>query len=273
MPALPWERHPQGAPQSLCPPGHDGSALAEPQLSTAGAPGTRSAAHKRSCRPGAPGEDPAAPRGHCPSPPHTLSHLRGQGLWCVHRHSEMGGEEGPSLLLLLLSRRFLANPGAGGTEPLRAGPVAPRLHPHTRPRTQRPPLAQPGSPTASTGGSPISSTGPDGAPRGCSPGSAGRVERGETRGHTDTDAAVAQLRVAAQPRPRRGRAGTFLLGGRSPLTPSRSPCRPHSPRPHRARPGADRARRPPTRTEPTAPPPPAACSLPLYPAGTERHLL
>lgn len=120
MPALPWEGHPQGAPQSLCPPGHDSSALAEPQLGTAGAPGIGSAAGKPSCCPGAPGEDAAARRGHGQSPPHTLSHLRAQGLWCAHLHSEMSGEQGPSLLLLLflLSRRFPANPRVGGTEPL-----------------------------------------------------------------------------------------------------------------------------------------------------------
>lgn len=259
--AAPGE-HPQAAPQSLRPPGHDGS------RGTAGAPGTRSTAGTRSRRPGAPGEAAAAPRGHRPSPPPARCH-QGSGL-AVRSPPQPDGCRGTTTSA---PAPPLPRPSFPRCSPARWLPAPPG-------RTCCPPPPSPG-PAAHTKAAArparLSHRQHRGLrhllqrPRWSSPGmlrgkraAAGRVQGG-TRGHTDTDAAVAQLRAAAQPRPRRARAGTLLLGGRSPLTPSRSPCRPHSPRPHRARPGADRARRPPTRTEPAAPPPPAACSLPLIP--------
>lgn len=159
----------------------------------------------------------------------------------------MGGEEGAAVLLLVPTSgapSLPPQPSGPDLLPPASIPSPGRAHKGRRSPSPALPPPAPGAPPP-----PLPSLmEPPGdarpAPRG-----SGRVEGG-TRGHTDTDAAVAQLRAAAQPRPRRARPGTFLLGGRSPLTPSRSPCRPHSPRAHRARPGADRARRPPTRTDP-----------------------
>lgn len=142
---------------------------------------------KRCCQaepqPQSPGEDAAAPRGRCPSPPHTC----GSGLWDGRRGRSSCAAPRPD------QRRSLAAPAA-----LRAGPVAPRLHPLARPRTQRPPLAQPGSPTASTGGSPTSSPIPDGAP----PGMLARLRaaRGGWRGgHGDTRTQTRLWRSCARP--------------------------------------------------------------------------
>lgn len=177
----------------------------------------------------------------------------------------MGGEEGLSPLLIL-ARCFLADPGPGGTDPLWAGPVAPRLIPspgraHKGRRSPSP--AQPRSPTTSTEGSPRSTpTEPpgDGPPDPQAGGAEGtRGQHGHSRG--------CGAAPRGRPAPAPWRAGRDV-SPRWPLAPhaltlSVPPL--NSPRPPRARPGADRARRPPTGTDPTAPPPPAACSLPLYP--------
>lgn len=187
----------------------------------------------------------------------------------------MGGEEGLSPLLIL-ARCFLADPGPGGTDPLWAGPVAPRLIPspgraHKGRRSPSPAQPSPALPP------PAPRALPD-PPQRSPPGMVPRIRRPvELRGHgdnTDTAAAVAQLRAAAQPRPRGGRAGTFLLVGRSPLTPSRSPCRPstHRGRPERVPARTERGGRRRAQTPQRLPRPPPAPS-PYTPTSAERHLL
>lgn len=251
-------------------------------------PGTMAA----EARPGLPGL--AAPLAHGavgPEPPGKLRQLRGvtaraprppgatkaQGLRCDHRHSRMGAEARPPLLLLLLflARRFLAAPRPGGSQPLPAGPVAPHLHPPARPRTQRPPLAQPGSPTASTGCSAISCSGPDGAPRGCSAGDA-RPRAGCRGGRGDTRTQTRLWRSCARP----PSPGPAVRGPGRFSSAAARPSRPHALRAaltHRGR-----TERVPARTErggrrraqsPQRLPRPPPAPSPLYPTGAERHRL
>lgn len=244
-----------GSPQSLCPPGHDSSALAEPQLGTAGAPGIGSAAGKPSCCPGAPGEDAAARRGHGQSPPHTLSHLRAQGLWCAHLHSEMSGEQGPSLLLLL-SRRFPANPRVGGTEPLPGPDLLPpasipmpgRAHkgrrspspalPPPPPAPMEPPGDAPPDPHGRGAGGAGGDTGTHGHRRGCGAAARGRPASAPPRADRDVSPrrplAPHALRAALTHRGRTERvpARTERGGRRRAQNPQRLPRPPPPPSPY-----------------------------------------
>lgn len=262
---------PGGAPQSLCPPR---ARWQRCSTATAGlGPGGSSRDSQHRCQtepqPRSPGGKMLQLRGVTARAPRTACptcgvRLCGATAKRVPRRDHLRSFPGaPSLI----PGPVAPNPSRPDLLPPASIPSPGRAHKGRRspsPALPHPAPAAPPSPLPALMGPPGDALP---APRGRGAGE----EEGTHGDNTDTDAAVAQLRAAAQPRPRRARAGTLLLGGRSPLTPSRSPCRPHSPRPHRARPGADRARRPPTRTEPAAPPPPAASSLPLYPAAAERQ--
>lgn len=176
------------------------------------APGARSAAGKRSCRP--------QPRGRCCSSAGSLPESPARPVWvqgvrCVHRHGQMGGEAGAPLLLLLLlppgvswplpARWYRTPPGRTCCPP----PPSPRPAAHTK-AAARPPTA-PGAPPSP----PPALMEP--------PGDAARDRRGRgAGGRGDTRTRTRLWRSCARPPSpgpaARSCAGTLLLGGRSPLT-------------------------------------------------------